>query len=122
MSTTQIPPQVPPPPPLGSGRDASDLYDAKTWESAYRELHDAPALLIQENGGPIDGLALTMAAALHYRGPDENDLEKLLAEKSVGEAFAQISGCPVGSNLNLRVVHYFGQLKPGVALLKILDS
>ncbi len=47
MSTTQIPPPVPPPPPVGSGRDASDLYDAKTWESAYRELHDAPALLIQ---------------------------------------------------------------------------
>jgi TonB family protein len=27
--------------------DGGDLYDARHWESAYREMHDAPALLIQ---------------------------------------------------------------------------
>jgi mannitol-1-phosphate 5-dehydrogenase len=82
----------------------------------------APALLIQENGGSIDALALTIAAALHYRGPDEKELEKLLAEKPVGEAFAQISGCPPESGLNARVVHYFHRLKSGASLLAILDS
>ena len=45
MSTTQIPPRnpVPPPPRAESG----DLYDAQGWESVYREMHQAPALLIQ---------------------------------------------------------------------------
>ncbi len=48
MSTTQIPPGVPAT-PSGSGprRDGNDLYDSRNWESAYRELHDAPALLLQ---------------------------------------------------------------------------
>jgi TonB family protein len=45
MSTTQIPPEKPivTEPRL----DGADLYDARRWESAYRELHDVPALLIQ---------------------------------------------------------------------------
>ncbi len=48
MSTTQIPPGVPVTPPgSGPGRDRNDLYDSRNWESAYRELHDAPALLLQ---------------------------------------------------------------------------
>jgi mannitol-1-phosphate 5-dehydrogenase len=81
-----------------------------------------PALLIQENGGSIDALALTMAAALHYRGPDEKELEKLLAENPLDKVFAQISGCSPGSHLNLRVIHYFNRLQPGVSLLKILES
>jgi TonB family protein len=45
MSTTQIPPgtsAAPPPRP-----DAVDLYDASGWETAYRQMHDVPALLIQ---------------------------------------------------------------------------
>jgi len=48
MSTTQIPPGAPAA-PSGSGprRDGNDLYDSRNWESAYRELHDAPALLLQ---------------------------------------------------------------------------
>jgi uncharacterized membrane protein len=45
MPTTQIPPAPPSRP--ASGADASDLYDAERWESAYLEAHDAPALLIQ---------------------------------------------------------------------------
>ncbi len=45
MSTTQIPPSSSAPPAPKS--DAGDLYEARRWESAYRELHDAPALLIQ---------------------------------------------------------------------------
>jgi TonB family protein len=48
MSTLQIPPGEPatstPPKPQGDG---GDLYDAGGWESAYRELHDAPTLVIQ---------------------------------------------------------------------------
>ena len=45
MPTTQIPPAPPSRP--ASGADASNLYDAERWESAYLEAHDAPALLIQ---------------------------------------------------------------------------
>ena len=48
MSTTQIPPGTPAaPPPPGPRLDGSDLYDSGRWESAYRELHDVPALLVQ---------------------------------------------------------------------------
>lgn len=44
MSTTQIPPRATatPTPPEGG-----DLYDARYWESAYRDSYEAPALLIQ---------------------------------------------------------------------------
>jgi len=82
----------------------------------------APALLIQENGGSIDALALTMAAALLYRGPDEKPLEAMLLDKPVDSVFAQISDCPLDSALTRRVVHYFHQLKPGISLLQILDA
>src|SRR6476660_6191092 len=47
MSITEIPPRNPVPaaqPPTAPG---SDLYDASSWESAYLEMHDVPALLIQ---------------------------------------------------------------------------
>lgn len=46
MSTTEIPPRNPVPaqPPTPPG---SDLYDATSWETAYLEMHDVPALLIQ---------------------------------------------------------------------------
>jgi mannitol-1-phosphate 5-dehydrogenase len=82
----------------------------------------APALLIEENGGSIDALALTMAAALLYRGPDEKPLEVMLLNQPVDSVFAQISGCPLDSALTRRVVHYFHQLKPGISLLQILDT
>src|ERR1700722_11086431 len=45
MSTTQIPPINPVPPTRSS--EGGDLYDARYWESAYREIVEAPALLIQ---------------------------------------------------------------------------
>jgi TonB family protein len=45
MSTTQIPPSTSAPPARGS--EGGELYDAQRWESAYREMHDAPALLVQ---------------------------------------------------------------------------
>jgi len=47
MSTTQIPPTNPasPTPPARSP-EGGDLYDARYWESAYREIVEAPALLI----------------------------------------------------------------------------
>jgi TonB family protein len=47
MSITEIPPRNPVPsaePPTPPG---SDLYDASGWETAYSEMHDVPALLIQ---------------------------------------------------------------------------
>jgi TonB family protein len=44
MPATQIPPGRPVPP---SQIEASDLYDALRWETAYRELHNVPALLLQ---------------------------------------------------------------------------
>lgn len=44
MSLTQIPLQ---PPPADRSSDHGDLYDANTWETAYREMHDFPTLLIQ---------------------------------------------------------------------------
>ena len=46
MSTTQIPPGAPSAPPP-SRPDGADLYDASGWETAYRQMHDVPALLIQ---------------------------------------------------------------------------
>jgi len=46
MSTTQIPTSGPAAPPPGRPGGA-DLYDARYWESAYREIDEAPTLLIQ---------------------------------------------------------------------------
>src|SRR2546425_5456176 len=45
MSTTQIPPGNPVPP--APRAEIGDLYDSHGWESVYREMHQAPALLIQ---------------------------------------------------------------------------
>jgi TonB family protein len=45
MPATEIPSRSPVTPPPRS--DGSDLYDAERWESAYREMHDVPALLLQ---------------------------------------------------------------------------
>ena len=48
MSTTQIQPGNQNPSSAPSSRpDGGDLYDPRHWESAYREMHNAPALLIQ---------------------------------------------------------------------------
>ena len=44
MSLTQIPLEPPPDKPLPQ---QGDLFDAETWESAYKEMHDFPTLLIQ---------------------------------------------------------------------------
>jgi outer membrane biosynthesis protein TonB len=47
MSTTQIPPANPASPtPPARAPEGGDLYDARYWESAYREIVEAPALLI----------------------------------------------------------------------------
>lgn len=45
MSLTQIPLESPP--PVDRQPEQGDLFDAQTWESAYREMHDFPTLLIQ---------------------------------------------------------------------------
>src|ERR1700737_2553009 len=47
MPITEIPPRSPAPAPQSAVPPGSDLYDADSWESAYREMHDVPALLIQ---------------------------------------------------------------------------
>src|SRR5713226_4340456 len=48
MPMTEIPPGSPSPPPHPAPHpEGGDLYDARRWESAYREAHAAPALLIQ---------------------------------------------------------------------------
>jgi TonB family protein len=45
MSTTQIPPANPAPPTRRP--EGGELYDARYWESAYREINEAPTLLIK---------------------------------------------------------------------------
>ncbi len=45
MSTTQIPPANPAPP--ARRPEGGDLYDARYWESAYRDINDAPTLLLK---------------------------------------------------------------------------
>src|SRR5437763_3280329 len=48
MPTTEIPPKpAVSSPPTATPSHSADLYDAEGWESAFRELHDAPALLVQ---------------------------------------------------------------------------
>jgi TonB family protein len=46
MSTTQIPPASAPSPPENP-RPGRELYDARYWESAYRDIDEPPALLLQ---------------------------------------------------------------------------
>jgi len=45
MPATEIPPRSAIPP--SQRPDSGELYDAQRWESAYREMHDVPSLLIQ---------------------------------------------------------------------------
>jgi len=48
MSILQIPPPREPATSAPAPRlDGGELYDARRWESAYRELHDVPALIVQ---------------------------------------------------------------------------
>jgi TonB family protein len=47
MPLTQIPLQSSPPPAPRPPADPVELYDAAHWESAYRQMHDFPTLLIQ---------------------------------------------------------------------------
>lgn len=47
MPLTQIPSLLSPSPPAPRPPDQGDLFDANDWESAYRQMHDFPTLLIQ---------------------------------------------------------------------------
>jgi TonB family protein len=47
MSITEIPPRNPAPAAKPPTLPGGDLYDASGWETAYLEMHDVPALLIQ---------------------------------------------------------------------------
>src|SRR5271169_1435663 len=48
MSITQIPPANPAPStPPARPPEGGDLYDARYWESAYREMVEAPALILK---------------------------------------------------------------------------
>lgn len=46
MSITQIPGNAAPP-PISPRPDGGDLYDARRWENVYREMHEAPTLIVQ---------------------------------------------------------------------------
>jgi TonB family protein len=47
MAITEIPPRNPASAAPSPAAPGGDLYDASGWETAYREMHDVPALLIQ---------------------------------------------------------------------------
>ena len=47
MPTAEIPPRNPLPATPAAASPGSDLYDAESWECAYREMHGVPTLLIQ---------------------------------------------------------------------------
>ena len=47
MPATEIPPRSPASPPPVQPADSADLYDGRRWESAYREMHDVPTILVQ---------------------------------------------------------------------------
>ncbi len=47
MPATEIPPRAEPSAPRPQFADGGDLFDARRWESAYREMHDVPTLLVQ---------------------------------------------------------------------------
>ena len=47
MPTTEIPPRSAVSSPPTATSHPADLYDAEGWESAFRELHDVPELLVQ---------------------------------------------------------------------------
>src|SRR5881275_2621166 len=48
MPTTEIPPKpAVSSPPTATPSHSADLYDAEGWETAFRELHDVPELLVQ---------------------------------------------------------------------------
>src|SRR5579871_542878 len=46
MPATEIPPRNVPSAHVSQPADSADFYDARRWESAYREMHDVPALLV----------------------------------------------------------------------------
>src|SRR5690242_1656233 len=46
MPATEIPPRNAPSARPSQPADSADFYDARQWESAYREMHDVPALLV----------------------------------------------------------------------------
>jgi TonB family protein len=49
MPATEIPPRNPPSssPQVQLADNSADIYDARRWESAYREMHDVPTILVQ---------------------------------------------------------------------------
>ena len=47
MPLTQIPSLQSPPPSAQRSPDQGDLFEASHWESAYRQMHDFPTLLVQ---------------------------------------------------------------------------
>jgi len=47
MSITQIPGSAVPPPKMSPRQEGGDLYDARRWETVYREMHEAPTLIVQ---------------------------------------------------------------------------
>lgn len=90
MPTTEIPPRNPLSATPAAAPPGSDLYDAESWESAYREMHDVPALLIQlqdDLSRSRQREALWISVVVHLAivilAVNSNRLENLLYRRSV---------------------------------------
>jgi mannitol-1-phosphate 5-dehydrogenase len=84
-----------------------------------------PYRLISKNGGETNALALTIAAALLYRGPEEAGLQEMLGRRPVQEVFEDISGCDPQSEISRSVAFYYRPLEDergkGTPLLEIFS-
>jgi len=80
--------------------------------------------LIMDNGGSIDALALTIAAALLYDAPSEAPLISMLKTESVEKVFSQLSSTVPESPLAKVVTHYYRLLetRKNQPLLYVLDK
>jgi TonB family protein len=90
MPTTEIPPRNPLSATPAAASPGSDLYDAESWESAYREMHDVPALLIQlqdDLSRSRQREALWISVVVHLAivilAVNSNRLENLLYRRAV---------------------------------------
>src|ERR1700736_6909113 len=90
MSITEIPPRNPVPATQAPIPPGGDLYDASGWETAYLEMHDVPALLIQlqdDLSRSRQREALWISVVVHLAivilAVNSNRLENLLYRRAV---------------------------------------
>ncbi|MEI6071734.1 MAG: MBL fold metallo-hydrolase [Verrucomicrobiae bacterium] len=84
----------------------------------------APSRLILDNGGCIDALALTIAAALLYKASSEKQLLAMLEAEPVDNVFCRISDCAPDSPLAKAVLHCYRLLNNRFKnpLLEVLEE